>query len=247
MLRAAIRMLVPSGLVAVCVLTVSCGGSNDLSEPEGSFDLIASWEMDEPSGASTLLDSGPQHLDGTIGSQVETGVQVQGATAHRRSVVAPDAPPVAADRLTQVPHDGRLDPGDDDYAVTVVLRTTSPQGNVVQKGQNGFPGGYFKVDMDEGRVACLFMGADGKSHVRSTEPVADGSWHEVRCTRMGDELVLDVDGAEVARRASPTGSIANTSPVTVAGKYSCDQIKVFCDYFSGDLDRVVFERGAPGM
>ncbi|MCB9376824.1 MAG: hypothetical protein H6515_13280 [Microthrixaceae bacterium] len=206
-------------------------------------EVVADWRMDEPPGSQTLIDDGPDGLDGTIGSQVSSGVEEQGAVAQRRAAVAPDEPPVAVDRLAEVPHDKRLNPGDGPYAVTVRLRTTSPKGNVVQKGQFGVPGGYFKIDMDDGRVACLFLGSKGSSHARSRRSIVDGRWHEVRCERDGDDLVLRVDGAEVARRDKPVGSIDNTFPLTIAGKLACDQVERFCDYFSGDIDRVLIERG----
>lgn len=245
-------------LIAVLGLT-ACGGgaTEDVSsepvrrdrttttdEPDTTVppDLIAAWEMDEPAGARTLEDSGPNHMTGTIGSQVLTGVEEQGAIGHRRSPVEPDASPVAPERLAQVPHNELLVPGNGDYAVTVRLRTTSPQGNVVQKGQYDSQGGYFKIDMDDGRVACLFLGSGGSSHVRSRQSIADGTWHEVRCVRSDDDLVLVVDGAEVARRDAVIGSIDNTVPVTIGGKLLCDQTRLFCDYFSGDIDRVLIER-----
>lgn len=233
-----------------CLLAVAaCGPDGDDAATTSSGmlrpgEVVAAWELDEPPKATTLVDSGPNRLDGRIGAQVLTGVTVQGATGHRREFVEPDQPPVAADRLAEVPDDDRLDPGDRDYEITIRLRTTAPQGNVAQKGQFGADGGYFKIDMDEGRVACLFLGAAGKSHVRSVASVADGGWHQVRCLRSGDELVLWVDDVEVARRTAPTGTIANAYPLVMAGKLHCDQVAVFCDYFSGDLDRMVINRGS---
>ena len=220
-----------------------------LATPSGaaSSPTLADWHMDEASGARTLVDEGPFGFDGRIGSTILAGVAVQGAVAHRFSTVAPDTSPLDPERLDLVAHDERLDPGSDDYAMTVRLRTTGPQGNVVQKGQSSSTGGYMKIDMDDGQVACLFMGSAGTLHVRSPLSIADGSWHEVRCVRTADQVVLSVDAVVVDRRRGPTGAIANSWPVTIAGKSSCNQASVGCDYFSGDIDRVLLERSGEAL
>jgi hypothetical protein len=203
---------------------------------------VADWRLDEPAGAHVLVDSGPSGLDGVIGASVGVGVVQQGATAHRFSTVAPDTSPLDPQRLDLVAHDDRLNPGAGDYAMTVRLRTTSPQGNVVQKGQSSSTGGYMKIDMDDGRVACGVIGSSGSLHLRSARSIADGAWHEVRCVRRADEMVLSVDAVVVDRQRGLTGTVANTWPVTIAGKSSCNQASVGCDYFSGDIDRVLLER-----
>ena len=149
---------------------------------------VADWRLDEPAGAHVLVDSGPSGLDGVVGASVGVGVVEQGATAHRFSTVAPDTSPLDPQRLDLVAHDDRLNPGTEDYAMTVRLRTTSPQGNVVQKGQSSSTGGYMKIDMDDGRVACGVIGSSGSLHLRSARSIADGAWHEVRCVRRADEM-----------------------------------------------------------
>ena len=206
-----------------------------------SSQMIADWQMDEPAGAGVLVDAGPSGLHGTIGASITTGVVEQGAVAHRLSTVAPDTSPVDRGRLDVVANDARLNPGTQDYAMKVRLRTTSPQGNVVQKGQSSSVGGYMKIDMDEGRVACVFIGSTGYTHLRSTGSISDGSWHDVRCVRTSTEVVLSIDGVVVDRTRIVIGKVANDWPVTIAGKFSCNQVTVGCDYFSGDIDRVWFD------
>jgi hypothetical protein len=213
-------------------------------------DVVGVWELDESGGAEVLVDSGPHALHGTIGSSVQRGVVVAGATAHAFSTVDPDRSPVDPGRLDVVAHDARLNPGPGDFAVTVRLLTTAPQGNVVQKGQASSAGGYFKVDMDDGRVACLFTGDVGTLHVRSSARIDTGRWTEVRCHRSATALSLYVDGVLAHRRTGVAGSVANTWPLTIAGKSSCNQRTVGCDYYSGAIDRVTLTRngavvGAP--
>lgn len=233
---------VASRLAPIVVTTVVVWFAGTVPGGAAGSTIVADWQMDEPAGATVLVDHGPQGIDGAIGSSVVTGAIVDGAVAHRRSQVDPDGSPVDHGRLAVAGPDDRLNPGSGDFAVSLRLRTSSPQGNVVQKGQALAEGGYVKVDMDEGRIACLYLGSAGSAHVRSPASIADGAWHEVRCVRTDDEVVMVLDGDVVSRRAAVTGTVANDWPVTIAGKGSCNQVTVGCDYFSGDLDRVVFDR-----
>lgn len=231
-----------SRLAPIVVTTVVVWFAGTIPGGAAGSTIVADWQMDEPAGATVLVDHGPLGIDGAIGSSVVTGAIVDGAVAHRRSQVDPDGSPVDHGRLAVVDPDDRLNPGSGDFAVSLRLRTSSPQGNVVQKGQALAEGGYVKVDMDEGRIACLYLGSAGSAHVRSPASIADGAWHEVRCVRTDDEVVMVLDGLVVSRRAAVTGTVANDWPVTIAGKGSCNQVTVGCDYFSGDLDRVVLDR-----
>jgi hypothetical protein len=43
------------------------------------------------------------------------------------------------------------------------------------------------------------------------------------------------------RNRNPTGSIASTRPITIAGKLSCDQAETTCNSFAGDTDYVKVE------
>ena len=51
-----------------------------------------------------------------------------------------------------------------------------------------------------------------------------------------------VDGVITGRNSNPTGTIANTKPLSIAGKLNCDQVTVTCDYFAGDIDHVEIQR-----
>jgi hypothetical protein len=70
--------------------------------------------------------------------------------------------------------------------------------------------------------------------------VNDRQWHTVRCERTSASVVMSVDGVVTGRNRNP-GSIADTRPVTIAGKLNCDQAETACDYFAGDIDYVKIE------
>ena len=119
---------------------------------------LADWEMNEGPGAHTMIDSGPNHYNGTIGSGLQTGVSVMGATGYRWAFVSPTAPPAKPERLVQVANHSSLNPGTGNYTVTIRYRTTQHFGNMVQKGQAG-SSGYWKIENPNGRIKCLMKGS----------------------------------------------------------------------------------------
>ena len=84
---------------------------------------MAFYSMDESPGATVLVDSSGNGINGTIGADVVTGVQVDGATANRFPLVPTAQPPTHPEHLDRVPDNSLLDPGTSDYAVTVRYRT----------------------------------------------------------------------------------------------------------------------------
>jgi hypothetical protein len=229
-------------LLAVAGVVTALAGC----EP-GADVTIALWQMNEGAGASTMVDSGPKDIDGSIGSAVQTGVSQSGATVYRWSAVNPTAPPAKPERLVRV-SDSRLNPGSRDYAVTVRFRTTASAGNMIQKGQAQTPGGFFKWEIPGGRLSCLFTSRDSSGNLRgqrsaqAPRPLNDGAFHTVRCEKTADRVTLTIDGDTVVRSSAGTiGPISNTMPLSIGGKSQCDQVTVDCDYFAGDIDWVRIE------
>jgi len=199
---------------------------------------VAVWEMNERSGAQTMMDSSGRGLHGRIGSEVRTDTRSAGAVGYRFDRLQPDSPPPHPEHVITVRDTDALDPGIRDFAVTARLRTTGQFGNIIQKGQATVPGGSFKLQIPSGIVECLFRGPFRSIVVSSPRRLNDGRWHTVRCARLGYGVTLTVDGATVARRSGWTGRIENSWPVSIGGKTDCDQIHVGCDYYAGDLDYV---------
>jgi Laminin G domain len=204
---------------------------------------VAIWQMNEAADARTMVDSSGNGINGTIGDDVLAGTALSGGgTGYRFPFVAPNQPPANPERLAQVPHRSALNPGSGNFAVEFRMRTTRNFGNVVQKGQAGAPGGYWKFQQPSGKISCLFRGSAGSSTASSgSVRVNDGQWHVVRCERTSSSVTMLVDGVVTGRNRNPTGTIANTRPLTVAGKLNCDQAEITCDYFVGDLDYLRIE------
>jgi hypothetical protein len=226
-------------LTAATVLT----GTATAADAADDDDVVALWRMNESSGARTMADSSGNGLSGSIGREVDTGVRINGATGYRFERLDPDEPPTHPGHVITVPDTDRLDPGERDYAVTVRLRTTHKFGNIIQKGQATVSGGNFKMQIPNGIFQCLYRGAKGTILLSSTRRLNDGSWHTVTCERTRSVQRLVVDGSTVAKRSGWTGRIANSWPVSIGGKTACDQIKVGCDYYAGDLDWIEIDAG----
>jgi hypothetical protein len=111
-----------------------------------------------------------------------------------------------------------------------------------QTGQATTAGGYFEVDMVQGRVMCLFKGPEGTRAIGSAQTVWDAQWHTIRCERRADRVMITVDGGTPRSNWGPTGRIANKTPLTIGGKIPCSPPKVGCDYYAGHLDYVRVER-----
>jgi hypothetical protein len=201
---------------------------------------LADWEMNEAPGAHVMTDSSG-HVNGTIGSAVQTGVSVMGATGYQWNFTSPTAPPPKPERLVQA-NSATLNPGAGTYTVTMRYRTTKHFGNIVQKGQAGSAGGYFKLENPNGRLNCVFRGvsSSGAFLRKAVESgvISNGAWHLVVCTRTSSGLTLTVDGSVVATARGSTGTISNSRPITIGGKLNCDQVKTTCDYFTGNVDYI---------
>jgi Laminin G domain len=201
---------------------------------------VAAWEMNEPSGATTMLDGSGSNLSGTIGSAVVTGVVTDGATGYRW--LATNTSGVHPERLVKV-DSSSLNPGTEDFTVIVRFYTASfGDKNIIQKGQSHTAGGMWKIAIKDGKVNCNFKGSVQQSALWSREIIADSTWHTVRCDRRSTGVTITVDGGTPRTNSKWTGNIANTWPVSIGGKPKCNPPNVGCDYFVGRVDRVVVER-----
>jgi hypothetical protein len=224
-------------LLAVVLLTATASAGVDSAF--GATTTVADWEMNEPSGSTTMRDSGGSNLSGTIGSAVQTGVVVSGATGYRWS--GQNKAGYHPERLVTV-QSSLLNPGTGGFAVTIRLYTGAGDQNILQKGQSRTAGGMFKIDMLRGRVICTFKGSSGRAAIGSSQTVWDHVWHTVRCERRSTGVSIIVDGGTPRTNAGATGNIANNKPLSIGGKAACDGTTVQCDYYVGVLDRAVVQR-----
>jgi Laminin G domain len=224
-------------LTAVVVAAAAIYGAANAASAAAA--TVANWQMNEPRGATTMHDSSGSNLSGAIGSAVVTGVVANGATGYRWTSEGRDG--YRPERLVTV-QSARLNPGTSSFAVTIRMSTGAGHQNIVQKGQAGTSGGMFKIDMVRGFVICLYKGSEGRAAIQSAQQVWDNRWHIVRCERRPTGVTLTVDGGTSRTNRGATGNIANSSPLSIGGKWRCDPPTVQCDYYVGRLDWVVVER-----
>ncbi len=231
---------IPAAVAAAAVLALAVP-----SPAQGAIFPDVRWEMNEPAGSGTMLDSFVSGLVGDVGTDISTGAAYAGATGYRFPTVAPDAKPVRPEHTVVVPDNSRLDPGSGNFAVELRLRTVGKGGNIVQKGQARTDGGFWKVELNDGEPTCVFRGADGTTNaVRAREAsIADGVWHTIRCKQSYGAVDLWVDGGHIGRNQGQTGHISNGHPLSIGGKQRCDQENVGCDYFSGTVDWIRITKG----
>lgn len=217
---------------ATLIASIALGTGGATAARADEVYRIADWELNEH-GGRTMYDSSGNGLNGTIGREV--GVL---GGAYRYDRLEPDTPPPHPQHLVTVADDAALDPGNHPFEITLRLRTVYHFGNIIQKGQATVAGGSYKLQIPDGKVQCWFRGAAGQVLVTAPRSINDGRWHVVTCTRYDDGVALVIDGTKVASRYGPTGRIANSWPLSIGGKTTCDQVSVGCDYFAGDIDYV---------
>jgi hypothetical protein len=195
---------------------------------------VGDWKLNEPPGSTTAADYSGNGMDATIGDLVNVGM-----TSNNRTYVNfPSAGAWTPNDQRLILHDDNdmLDPGDSTYRIAIAFRTRTTGTNIVQKGQSGTVGGYWKLEVHNGLASCFFRGGNGQqSGVGSGFRIDDGQWHKVVCTRYPDRTVMRVDGQWTGTRWAPSGTVSNIKQLSIGGKAECGGT-VGCDYFVGDID-----------
>jgi hypothetical protein len=233
-------------------LVVPAAGVLALGVPAtATADVVADWQMNEGKGASVLIDS-ENDYNGTIGNKVTTGVDLGGgATGHFYP-----GPEWGYDpgRLSTIPDawggsTSDLDPGTQPYAVTVRFKTTAHHPNIVQKGQSGMSGGFWKFVLKNGWPRCHFRDGNGRTKaigfvkMGSEYKADDGDWHVIRCERLANGVKVSMDGWASKFISGSIGSVDNKRPFLIGGKLDCASADVGCDYVRGQIDYVKLEKG----
>lgn len=212
--------------------------------------VVADWRMDEPAGATRMADASGHGLTGEVGARVRTGVRTPSGRGYGFHGHGRDRDPSL---VVVVPDRQRLDPGTRRFAVTVRFRTSVKGPNLVQKGQSGEPGGYWKVEVHKGWPTCFFRDGTGRTKAigfvdgLASLRVDDRRWHTVRCERRADAVRITLDPGTRHRAtrqvAGRVGNVDNRRPVVIGGKLDCAGADVGCDYLSGRIDWVRIQRG----
>jgi hypothetical protein len=216
-------------------------------------DTVADWQMNEAAGASVINDSSAHGYDGTIGDEVTTGVLFDGGPARGYFFPGPEWG-YDPGRLATIPdtvggRSDNLDPGTEPYAVTLRFRTTAHHPNIVQKGQSGMTGGFWKFVLKNGYPRCHYRDENGRTKaigfvdMGSQYKADDGAWHVIRCERLANGVRVTMDGWATKFISGSIGRVDNKRPFLIGGKLDCASESVGCDYFRGQIDYVTVEKG----
>ncbi len=205
----------------------------------------ADWQMNEPAGSTTMLDSTGRHNGAISPDAAASGLTLDGSS-YQWSLRCPACPPAALPRVVQVPDSSALDIPSPSVTWTAEFRfkTNKGYGNIMQKGQATDAGGQIKIENPNGFTQCVFIGAN-RAYVAVASPIRlnDNQWHVFKCVHTATQVQTWVDGVEVAFRNFVTGPIDNAQPFVIGGKSRCDQVKVTCDYYTGAIDWLRITRG----
>ncbi|MCZ3389315.1 MAG: hypothetical protein LH645_09430 [Actinomycetia bacterium] len=214
------QLLIPAGMVLSLVGWVAA--------PAEASTVVGLWHMDD--SGTVMNDSSANNLDGTLSSNVETGVDGSSGNAFQ----FPKKP-----SWVSVPNSTKLNPGTGTFTIGVrVLFTEKPSSTVgdydlVRKGLGTTTGGNWKLEiLQNGYAYCQFQGSSGKVTVSRGPDLSDGHWHTISCTRYGSSVRITVNGSSTTKSGS-TGTIANTSTMYVGAKDSSGE-----DQYVGLLDEL---------
>jgi hypothetical protein len=197
----------------------------------------------------------PDALDGPFDGRVEAAHDgkvrvVPGADGSARAVSFPetcdvDEAATCPRALIEVADDPALDPGDDDFqygaSVWLAPDQTTTGSNIVQKGRFAASDSLWKlqVDNDAGHPSCVVRSDGDLVRVRSPITIADGAWHQVWCTKVGDAITIEVDGKGRTTHGE-LGPVTSDWPVRIGAP----GLGEHDDQFHGRIDDVFLRIGA---
>lgn len=226
--------------------------SPPVEQVEDRLEQVLAVSFDEASGnlvhGAPVADSSGHHLTGTItlGGDPEPLKAVEGRDGMAlRFAARCDAKKdkTCPKGIVEFPSSAPLNPGAYDFrfgaSVLMTPEETSEGGNIMQKGFNtgGRSQWKLQVDGEAGHPSCVVVGIEeGQDFtVTAKEGVADGTWHDIECARIGSSLIVTVDGVESNRKAITPGVVVEPpSAVRLGGK----SVKPDNDQFFGVLDNV---------
>jgi hypothetical protein len=238
-----------AGVPAPAAGVLPNAGSFSAPEPPGRVAVAAG-----PADVRYTFDGGARHpITDTGGGHELRPIGQNGGTLSLvpqgpgLAVAYPDRCTLARERdcpraILEGFRDDSLNPGTRplQYGASVLMTHAdlADGANVMQKGYSVGGVSQFKLQVDhrQGHPSCVIAG--NHARIYRAEPrldVADGTWHDLECTRTADRLTLSVDGVERAWVAvPPTLSIANAEPLRVGGKGP----NRGNDQFAGEIDNV---------
>jgi hypothetical protein len=200
--------------------------------PAQAATLVASWSMNDTGG--TMADATGRGHTGTlhnvaVGQPGRSGA-AYGFTRKPAYVTVPSSPDFS--------------PGAGNFRFTLSVRFGAPPSaavvdfDVLRRGLSTTAGGDYKAEiLGSGRAFCLYRGSAGAVSLSAGPSLADNRWHTITCARVGESVVLTVDGTQWTK-AGKIGSITNSASVFIGAKSSAGD-----DQYTGLMDEVSITKG----
>ncbi len=217
---------------SIPLLVLAVGLLIATASPASAATLVARWNMD--GSGSTMSDSTGRGHTGTL-HHVAVGQSGISGSGYGFS---------GKPSYVTVPSSGDFSPGTGNFKVTLAVRFPAvPSSSVadfdlLRRGLSSTAGGSYKVEiLRSGRAFCDYRGSSGEVTVTGTQNLANNKWHTISCARVGNSVVLTVDGASLSRRGS-IGSITGSTTLYIGAKDSSGT-----DQYSGLMDTVSITKG----
>ena len=217
---------------SIPLLVLAVGLLIATASPASAATLVARWNMDG-SGSTTGDSTGRGHT-GTL-HHVAVGQPGISGSGYGFS---------GKPSYVTVPSSGDFSPGTGNFKVTLAVRfPAAPSSSVadfdlLRRGLSSTAGGSYKVEiLRSGRAFCDYRGSSGEVTVTGTQNLANNKWHTISCARVGNSVVLTVDGASLSRSGS-IGSITGSTTLYLGAKDSSGT-----DQYSGLMDTVSITKG----
>src|SRR5919197_5910104 len=211
-----------------------------LGSPAIASTTLHVWEMDEPDGTGTMVDTGaPTQTNGTW-LNIEAGVDGFIGTAYRFD---------GSSRVT-VGDDDSLDPLSRKFVVTVHVKfATMPDASVggdfdlIRKGLGSTSGGYWKVEIfpnskhTKAMGLCQMKGATNAVKIKGApESLNHGNRHTITCMKTDTLVRLTLEGTSYPGPVWDART-ANGAVLPLGSRASGD------DWYIGDMDSVTYQIG----
>ncbi len=160
------------------------------------------WKLDETSG-NIAYDSGGADHGLIVGALInQTG---KNGTSYWFD---------GSDDYVEIDDNVTLDfPLGDDFGIFAWINTTSQNGRIMSKREvPGDATGYLMTVQSGKFGVYLDFGATG-AYLESTANIADGLWHRVGMTRIGNTLEAFVDGGSIGIDTNAGGDLSNDNPL----------------------------------
>lgn len=261
-MRGATRVLAVAGAIVLGLTSCANPPDDDPGGPvtsppaeqvEDSLEQVLAVDFDEAVGrlaqGAPVADSSRHHLTGTItlgGEPLQPLEAVEGRDGMALRFAArcdSKKEKTCPKGIVEFPSSAPLNPGDRDFrfgaSVLLTPEETSDGSNVMQKGfkTGGRSQWKLQVDGDAGHPSCVVVGTGENEDFTVTAKVgvADGTWHDVECARLGTSLIVSVDGVESNRKPITPGAVVEPpSAVRLGGK----SVKADNDQYFGVIDNV---------